>query len=189
MYVNIGRRHLRTEAFRCGASFDTDRQGEYTPRRMEYRIFGCKTNKYFTDKWMASPGFASKPGIFVASCVVTENAKRKWKRFVKKAAGELEEGGKVYLSGCGSISEGKVSDRFYEEYPDLFPFRDKIELLGEDPGDSAAFSPKSPVTTPAERVRSLSMALSKSNLFTRKYSVVQTGCDNRCTFCLTVAAR
>jgi tRNA A37 methylthiotransferase MiaB len=156
---------------------------------MEYRIFGCKTNKYFTDKWMAAPGFASKPGIFVASCVVTENAKRKWKRFVKKAVGELEEGGKVYVSGCGSISEGKVSARFYEEYPDLFPFRDKIELLGEDPDDSAPFSAKSSVTTPMERVRSLSVALSKSNLFTRKYSVVQTGCDNRCTFCLTVAAR
>ncbi len=156
---------------------------------MEYRIFGCKTNKYFTDKWMAAPGFASKPGIFVASCVVTENAKRKWKRFVKKAVLELPEGGKVYISGCGSISEGKVSDRFYDEYPDLSPFREKIELLGEDPDDVPGFPQKKSGNTPSDRLRSLGAALSKSNLFTRKYSVIQTGCDNRCTFCLTVAAR
>ena len=65
---------------------------------MEYRIFGCKTNKYFTDKWLSSPDFSSKPGIFVASCVVTENAKKKWRRFVKKAAAELPENGKIYLS-------------------------------------------------------------------------------------------
>lgn len=153
---------------------------------MEYRIFGCKTNKYFTDKWLSRPDFSSKPGIFVASCVVTENAKRKWKRFVKKAAADLPEGGKIYLSGCGSLTEGKVTDHFYEEYPDLAHLRDKIELLAEDPDDGASV-PKT--RTPSERLRSLSAALSKSNLFTRKYSVVQTGCDNLCTFCLTVAAR
>lgn len=200
---------------------------------MEYRIFGCKTNKYFTDKWLASPDFSSKPGIFVASCVVTENAKRKWKRFVKKAATELPEGGKIYLSGCGSLTEGKVTDRFYEEYPDLAPLRDKIELLAEDPDDAdgsfrrehrheggrgdhetghddrergredgemdghggkIAVNKRTEAVemrkkSPSDRLRSLSMALSKSNLFTRKYSVVQTGCDNLCTFCLTVAAR
>lgn len=171
---------------------------------MEYRIFGCKTNKYFTDKWLSSPDFSSKPGIFVASCVVTENAKRKWKRFVKKAATDLPEGGKIYLSGCGSLTEGKVTDRFYEEYPDLAPLRDKIELLAEDPDDAdgefrrdhshegmnkRAEAVENRKKSPSERVLSLKAALSKSNLFTRKYSVVQTGCDNLCTFCLTVAAR
>ena len=191
---------------------------------MEYRIFGCKTNKYFTDKWLSRPDFSSKPGIFVASCVVTENAKRKWKRFVKKAAADLPEGGKIYLSGCGSLTEGKVSDRFYEEYPDLEALRDKIELLAEDPDDAdggfkrdhahdcaetsedggtpslEGISSRSGMNkraeavenrkkSPSERVLSLKAALSKSNLFTRKYSVVQTGCDNLCTFCLTVAAR
>lgn len=171
---------------------------------MEYRIFGCKTNKYFTDKWLSSPDFSSKPGIFVASCVVTENAKRKWKRFVKKAAADLPEGGKIYLSGCGSLTEGKVTDRFYEEYPDLAPLRDKIELLAEDPDDAdggfrrdhshegmnkRAEAVENRKKSPSERVLSLKAALSKSNLFTRKYSVVQTGCDNLCTFCLTVAAR
>lgn len=193
---------------------------------MEYRIFGCKTNKYFTDKWLSRPDFSSKSGIFVASCVVTENAKRKWKRFVKKAAADLPEGGKIYLSGCGSLTEGKVSDRFYEEYPDLAPLRDKIELLAEDPDDAEggfrrdhphddaeksenpdervpslggtlertgmnkrAEAVENRKKSPSERVLSLKAALSKSNLFTRKYSVVQTGCDNLCTFCLTVAAR
>lgn len=158
---------------------------------MEYRIFGCKTNKYFTDKWLSDPDFAMRPGIFVASCVVTENAKRKWKKFVKKAVSDLPEGGKIYLSGCGSLSDGKVSEEFYEEYPELGPFREAIELLPEDPDDAPEYARRGDRKrlTPAERIRSLSSALAKSNLFTRKYSVVQTGCDNLCTFCLTVAAR
>lgn len=158
---------------------------------MEYRIFGCKTNKYFTDKWLSDPDFASKPGIFVASCVVTENAKRKWKRFVKKAAGELADGGKIYLSGCGSLSDGKVSGQFYEEYPELRAFRERIELLPEDSDDVPEYARRGDrrKLTPAERIRTLSSSLAKSNLFTRKYSVIQTGCDNLCTFCLTVAAR
>lgn len=160
---------------------------------MDYRIFGCKTNKYFTDKWLSDPDFAAKPGVFVASCVVTENAKRKWKKYVKKAASSLREGEKIYLSGCGSLKGGEITDQFYEAYPDLLPFRDSIELLPEDPDDAAgtadsmAGSAKKP--SPAERIRSLRSAMSGKNLFTRKYCVVQTGCDNLCTFCLTVAAR
>lgn len=97
-----------------------------------------------------------------------------------------------------------MTDRFYEEYPDLAYLRDKIELLAEDPDDAdggfhrnhshdgmgkRAEAVENRKKSPSERLRSLSMALSKSNLFTRKYSVVQTGCDNLCTFCLTVAAR
>jgi len=31
--------------------------------------------------------------------------------------------------------------------------------------------------------------LAGKELFTRKYMVIQTGCDNFCTFCLTVQAR
>lgn len=169
---------------------------------MDYRIFGCKTNKYFTDKWLSDPDFAEKPGIFVASCVVTENAKRKWRKFVKKAALALPEGGKIYLSGCGSLNGGEVSARFYEEYPDLLPFRDRIELLPEDPDDSGGSGSPASGTgirpaaggrfgkpSPADRIRSLKSAMAGKNLFTRKYCVVQTGCDNFCTFCLTVAAR
>lgn len=38
------------------------------------------------------------------------------------------------------------------------------------------------------KIRSLSK-LKGRELFTRKYMVIQTGCDNFCTFCLTVQAR
>ena len=39
-----------------------------------------------------------------------------------------------------------------------------------------------------EKIRSLRKIAGKE-LFTRKYMVIQTGCDNFCTFCLTVQAR
>jgi tRNA A37 methylthiotransferase MiaB len=38
------------------------------------------------------------------------------------------------------------------------------------------------------KIRSLKKLAGKE-LFTRKYMVIQTGCDNFCTFCLTVQAR
>lgn len=40
----------------------------------------------------------------------------------------------------------------------------------------------------ATKIRSLKKLAGKE-LFTRKYMVIQTGCDNFCTFCLTVQAR
>ena len=40
----------------------------------------------------------------------------------------------------------------------------------------------------ATKIRSLKKLAGKE-LFTRKYIVIQTGCDNFCTFCLTVQAR
>ena len=49
---------------------------------MEYKIFGCKVNKYYTDKWLNSEQLAGKTGIIIASCVVTDNAKRKWVKYV-----------------------------------------------------------------------------------------------------------
>lgn len=38
------------------------------------------------------------------------------------------------------------------------------------------------------KIRSLKK-LSGKKIFTRKFLVIQTGCDNFCTFCLTVQAR
>jgi len=38
------------------------------------------------------------------------------------------------------------------------------------------------------KIRSLRKIAGKE-LYTRKYMVIQTGCDNFCTFCLTVQAR
>lgn len=66
-------------------------------------------------------------------------------------------------------------------------FQDKIEVLPEDPSDF--------IMTEAEKKQMMQAkirTLQSKNLkqiFTRKYIVVQTGCDNFCTFCLTVQAR
>ena len=102
---------------------------------MEYKIFGCKTNKYFTDRWAESPILAGKEGIFVSSCVVTDKAKTKWVRFVKRSLRILKEGEKVYISGCGSIRDGAVDADFFSVYPEFEVSRDRIELLPEDPED------------------------------------------------------
>ncbi len=103
---------------------------------MEYKIFGCKTNKYFTDRWAESPLLDGKKGVFISSCVVTDKAKSKWVRFAKQKLKNLKDGEKLYLSGCGSLKEGEIDADFYDIYPELVTFRHKIELLPEDPGDS-----------------------------------------------------
>ncbi len=58
---------------------------------MEYKIFGCKTNKYFTDRWAESSLLAGKEGVFISSCVVTDKAKSKWVRFAKQKLATLKE--------------------------------------------------------------------------------------------------
>lgn len=108
---------------------------------MEYKIFGCKTNKYFTDRWAESSLLEGKEGVFISSCVVTDRAKSKWVRFAKQKLKTLQEGEKIYLSGCGSLKEGNIDADFYTIYPELVPFRDKIELLPEDPPHPLTPSP------------------------------------------------
>ena len=69
----------------------------------------------------------------MASCVVTDKAKRKWIRFVKSEAKSLEVGEKVYISGCGAFKDGKAQDDFFQLYPELDKIKDQIEVLDEDP--------------------------------------------------------
>lgn len=153
----------------------------------------------------------------MASCVVTDKAKSKWIKFVRKEAESLESGAKIYLSGCGSIRSGQVDMGFYDAYPELRDISDKIVLLGEDPGDHESAhqaqhdiaeqgfvpqqaNPKTAHQPTAEqtaaisslpsRIRAIKRQFSSGlKLSTRKYLVIQTGCDNHCTFCLTVQAR
>lgn len=66
-------------------------------------------------------------------------------------------------------------------------FRDTIEILPEDPSDFT-LSPEDKKRMMETKLRSLRNK-SLKQVFTRKYLVVQTGCDNFCTFCLTVQAR
>ena len=150
---------------------------------MRYKIFGCKTNKYYTEKWLGSERLSGKKGVFVASCVVTDKAKSKWLRFVKQELRTLPLGEKIFLSGCGTIQNGSIDDNFYMQYPELASSRDKIELLPEDPDNETS------AKTPSEHIKLQSLKSTFANIYTRKYLVVQMGCDNFCTFCLTVQAR
>lgn len=168
---------------------------------MEYKIFGCKTNKYFTDRWAASPLLDGKEGVFISSCVVTDKAKSKWVRFAKQKLKTLKEGEKIYLSGCGSLKEGDIDGDFYSIYPELLVFRDKIKLLPEDPEDMGSRKSPLPPLLRGEmseasggissdlKSRLQKAALVGTGLHTKKFIVIQTGCDNFCTFCLTVQAR
>ena len=100
---------------------------------------------------------------------------------------KIRENEKLYLSGCGNIRDGIVDPRFFEVYDELKEFQDIIEILPEDPDDFRVTveEKKEMMKT---KIRSLRKIAGKS-LFTRKYMVIQTGCDNFCTFCLTVQAR
>lgn len=80
-----------------------------------------------------------------------------------------------------------VDPRFFEVYNELTPYRDKIEILPEDPDDFRV-TPEEKKQMLQTKIRSLRKIAGKE-LFTRKYMVIQTGCDNFCTFCLTVQAR
>lgn len=164
---------------------------------MEYKIFGCKTNKYFTDRWAESPLLDGKEGVFISSCVVTDKAKSKWVRFAKLKLRTLKEGEKLYLSGCGSLKDGNIDTDFYSIYPELAIFQDKIELLPEDPPQKSPLPPLLKGETSGAsggisfdlKSRLQKATILGTGLHTKKFIVIQTGCDNFCTFCLTVQAR
>jgi tRNA A37 methylthiotransferase MiaB len=67
---------------------------------MQIKVFGCKTNLYFAQKWMSETELSKKDGVFVASCVVTDQAKHRWTKFVLRTLRSLPEGKSVYLTGC-----------------------------------------------------------------------------------------
>lgn len=154
---------------------------------MDYKVFGCKTNKYFAEKWLAHPHLEEKRGYFIASCVVTDRAKAKWVKHALRILKSLPEEHTLYLSGCGNIRDGVVDPQFYTIYHELSPYKDKIEILPEDPSDFS-MSEEEKRKMLQTKIRSLKKSGIRQ-IFTRKYLVVQTGCDNFCTFCLTVQAR
>lgn len=153
---------------------------------MDYKVFGCKTNKYFAEKWLAHPHLEDKKWYFIASCVVTDRAKAKWVKHAIKKLKTLKNDEKLFLSGCGNIRDWVVDPKFFEIYHELLNFQDKIEILPEDPSDFI-MSEEEKKRMMQTKIRSLRAV--KKQIFTRKYLVIQTGCDNFCTFCLTVQAR
>ncbi len=163
---------------------------------MQYKVFGCKVNKYYTDRWLNSQYLRDKTGTFVASCVVTDSAKRKWVRFVKKELQNISENGKIYISGCGAFKDGKAQDNFFILYPELAGFQDKIEVLDEEPKIPPPAHAGIPLSD--EKLKGLwknKIDISKlktaqrTQIYTKKFILIQGWCDSFCTFCLTVQKR
>lgn len=145
---------------------------------MEHKVYGCKVNKFYLNKRIAHLDATdqSADDIFlVATCVVTDRAKSKR---VKEILDQLHQDKRVYIAGCGSITKGEATDRavFFKNYPELAPYEDKILLLAEDPAQNAA-SFTSGLATPDQKLR------------TKNYVIIQNGCDNHCSFCLTIFKR
>lgn len=145
---------------------------------MEHKVFGCKVNKFYLNKWVAhleATKQADDDIFLVATCVVTDRAKSKW---IKEILDQLHQDKRVYIAGCGSITRGKATDRavFFANYPELRPYEDKILLLDEDPvQDAQSFT--NGLKTPNQKLR------------TKNYVIIQNGCDNYCSFCLTIFKR
>ncbi|NDK08639.1 radical SAM protein [Candidatus Gracilibacteria bacterium] len=167
---------------------------------MQYKIFGCKVNKYYADIWLNSGFFEGKKGIFILSCVVTDKAKKKWVKFVIDTIKKLENDEKVYLSGCGSLDKGKVLESFYDVYKELAPYKDKIEVLAEEPEKTVISSKVERSAGELNNEIGENMVISKeqippqrseghNSIYTKKFILIQSGCDSFCSFCLTVQKR
>ena len=162
---------------------------------MQYKIFWCKVNKYYTDKWLNSDYLKDKQGIFVASCVVTDNAKRKWIKFIKDllVKGEINENEKVFISWCWAFKNWEAQEDFFNLYPDLEEFKWRIEILWEDPEGPHLISPKGREIATKE-IKKLDLSklknkLKNTEIYTKKFVLIQGWCDSFCSFCLTVVKR
>ena len=110
--------------------------------------------------------------LLIATCVVTDRAKNKWVREVKHA---IQQWLNVAITWCGSFSRWNMAtdSEFYSIYPELKEYSDKITFLPESPSKNW-FEYK---------------IWWKSSVYTKHFLIVQNGCDNHCSFCLTVAKR
>ncbi|MCD5380302.1 radical SAM protein [Candidatus Gracilibacteria bacterium] len=160
---------------------------------MEYKVFGCKVNKYYTDKWLNSEKLKDENGIFIASCVVTDNAKRKWIKFVKDSFKDFSSEKKMFISGCGAFKDGRAQEDFFELYPELDQFKGRIIILGEDPNEVdteiAAEKTQTVKQKQISKAKIQNISSQFSGIYTKKFILIQGGCDSFCTFCLTVIKR
>jgi len=168
---------------------------------MQYKIFWCKVNKYYTDEWLNSSYLKDKTWVFVASCVVTDQAKRKWIKFVKDVAKEIDNDSlnfwinhwpKIFISWCWAFKRWEAQDDFFEIYPDLEYLKWKIEILGEKPEEL-----KLEIIDSKEEKKATAYKKNEINekiknipqIYTKKFLLIQGWCDSFCTFCLTVKKR
>ena len=142
---------------------------------MSYKIFGCKVNKYFLNQrldFFHQNWNNLEDTLLIATCVVTDRAKNKWVREVKHA---IQQWLKVIITWCGSFSRWNLvsEQEFYSTYSELKQYSNRITLLPESPAKNW-FKYK---------------IWWKSSVYTKHFLIVQNGCDNHCSFCLTVAKR
>ena len=157
---------------------------------MQFKIFWCKVNKYYTDEWLKSEYLKDKNGIFVASCVVTDKAKRKWIKFVKDEVKKLEWDDKIFISLCWSFKKWEAQDDFFDIYPELKGFEWKIVILWEKPEEL-----KLEIDSKTKKEEKKKVDFSKlknftqKQIYTKKFLLIQWWCNSFCTFCLTVQKR
>lgn len=96
---------------------------------------------------------------------------------------KLSDGEKMYISGCGAFEMGKENDAFFSTYPELQAFSENIVLLPEDPQE------KHKGQWSLGNIETLKQKLPQTGIFTKKFVLIQGGCDSYCTFCLTVQKR
>jgi len=98
---------------------------------------------------------------------VTDKAKRKWIRFVKSESKSLEDGEKIYISGCGAFKDGKAQDDFFQLYPELDALKDQIEVLDEDPEQLE----KSGAKQVANEIKNIAPRMPQ--IYTKKFILIQ----------------
>lgn len=165
---------------------------------MQFKIFWCKVNKYYTEEWLKSEYLKDKNGIFVASCVVTDNAKRKWIKFVKDEIKKLKEKEFIFISWCGAFKKWEAQDDFFDIYPELKEFEGKIIILWEKPEElkleidwQTKKEDKKVLTKSLQTIQNEKLQKLKSlpQIYTKKFLLIQGWCNSFCTFCLTVQKR
>lgn len=155
---------------------------------MQFKIFWCKVNKYYTDEWLKSEYLKDKNGIFVASCVVTDNAKRKWIKFVKDEVKKLDWDEKIFISWCWAFKKWEAQDDFFEIYPELKEFEWKIVILWEKP-EELKLEIDNQTKKEAKKLDLKDKLKNFQQIYTKKFLLIQGWCNSFCTFCLTVQKR
>ena len=139
---------------------------------------------------MKSEYLKDKNGIFVASCVVTDKAKRKWIKFVKDEVKKLEWDDKIFISWCWAFKKWEAQDDFFDIYPELKEFEWKIVILWEKPEEL-----KLEIDSKTKKEEKKKVDFSKlknftqKQIYTKKFLLIQWWCNSFCTFCLTVQKR
>lgn len=145
---------------------------------MQHKVYGCKVNKFYLNKRIAhleATNQLSDDLFLIATCVVTDRAKSKW---VKEVIDQAKHWKQILIAGCGSITKGKATERsdFFDYYPELKLYEENITLLAEDPLEE-------------ESELAFSFKMPNQKLWTKNYVIIQNGCDNHCSFCLTIFKR